>query len=92
MLNQELEEWKASCMSRDDFLRIQRAKMAKEAAEAAAVRARAELAAIVVYGAARMQTLCDAVLDARSRRKVGPTIPAYHFFVPASVRRFDQEG
>lgn len=69
-LDQDLAEWRDATVNRDSFMRIKRAKMAKEAAAASASRARCELAHVLVYGAARMQILADAVLEARARRKV----------------------
>ena len=69
-LAEQQEEWRASCSTRDSAMRVQRAAAAKDAAEAAAVRRRAELATLLVFGASRLQTLAEAILQARIQRKV----------------------
>ena len=80
-LDRDLAEWREACIDRDSFMRTKRANAAKEAAATALERGRAELAALLVYGAARMQTLSDAVLEARARRKVGSKL-----FIPVDDR------
>ena len=69
-MDRDLAEWKEACLNRDSLMRLKRAKAAKAAAAETLIRSRAELAAILVFGAARMQTLSDAILEGRDRRKV----------------------
>ncbi|KAK9804523.1 hypothetical protein WJX73_004476 [Symbiochloris irregularis] len=68
-LAQQLLEWRQACLVRDSANRVKRAEAAKEAAEATAIRQKAELATLLVFGASRMQILADTIVRARIQRK-----------------------